>query len=282
MKFARTTLNCRGKLVDLSSPVVMGILNLTPDSFYDGGRWGKSEDALRQAAAMLEEGATFIDVGGMSARPGARPILEGEETQRVVPLIERLLREFPEAVVSVDTWRSGVALRACEAGASLINDISGGAFDPGLWPLLARLQVPYVLMHISGEPETMQMAPSYSRGPVLEVLDYFIEKVGRLRELGLRDILIDPGFGFGKQLSDNYQLLLHLEVFKILELPILVGISRKSMIYKLLDTTPEHALPGTAALHFAALDRGAQVLRAHDVRAAVEVVRLWTYLHETG
>ena len=259
----------------------MGILNLTPDSFYDGGRWGKSEDALRQAAAMLEEGATFIDVGGMSTRPGARPILEGEETQRVVPLIERLLREFPEAVVSVDTWRSGVALRACEAGASLINDISGGAFDPGLWPLLARLQVPYVLMHISGEPETMQVAPSYSRGPVLEVLDYFIEKVGCLRELGLRDILIDPGFGFGKQLSDNYQLLLHLEVFKILELPILVGLSRKSMIYKLLDTTPEHALPGTAALHFAALDRGAQVLRAHDVRAAVEVVRLWTYLHET-
>jgi dihydropteroate synthase len=282
MKFTSTTLNCRGKLVDLSSPVVMGILNLSPDSFYDGGRWGKTEDALRQVATMLEEGATFIDVGGMSTRPGAKAVPEAEEMQRVVPLIERLLREFPEAIVSVDTWRANVALHAYQAGASLVNDISGGGFDPELWPLLARLQVPYVLMHISGEPESMQLAPSYPRGPVLEVLDYFIEKVGSLREMGLRDILIDPGFGFGKQLSDNYQLLAHLDVFKVLELPVLVGISRKSMIYKLLDTTPEHALSGTAALHFAALERGANVLRAHDVCAAVEVVRLWKYMHEMG
>ena len=280
MKFARTTLNCRGKLVDLSSPVVMGILNVTPDSFYDGGRWGKTEDALRQAATMLEEGATFLDVGGMSTRPGAQAVPEAEEMRRVIPLMERLRQEFPEAILSVDTWRASVAAQACEAGASLVNDISGGGFDPGLWPLLAHLQVPYVLMHISGEPESMQTAPSYPQGPVLEDLDYFIQKVGMLREMGLRDILVDPGFGFGKQLSDNYQLLSHLDVFKILELPILVGISRKSMVYKLLDTTPEHALPGTAALHFAALDRGAQVLRAHDVRAAVEVVRLWKYMHE--
>ena len=258
----------------------MGILNVTPDSFYDGGRWGKTEDALRQAATMLEEGATFLDVGGMSTRPGAQAVPEAEEMRRVIPLMERLRQEFPEAILSVDTWRASVAAQACEAGASLVNDISGGGFDSGLWPLLARLQVPYVLMHISGEPESMQTAPSYPQGPVLEVLDYFIQKVGMLREMGLRDILVDPGFGFGKQLSDNYQLLSHLDVFKILELPILVGISRKSMVYKLLNTAPEHALLGTAALHFAALDRGAQVLRAHDVRAAVEVVRLWKYMHE--
>ena len=205
MKFTSTTLNCRGKLVDLSSPVVMGILNVTPDSFYDGGRWGKTEDALRQAATMLEEGATFIDVGGMSTRPGAQAIPEAEEMRRVIPLMERLRQEFPEAILSVDTWRASVAAQACEAGASLVNDISGGGFDPGLWPLLARLQVPYVLMHISGEPESMQTTPSYPQGPILEVLDYFIQKVGVLREMGLRDILIDPGFGFGKQLSDNYQ-----------------------------------------------------------------------------
>lgn len=265
--------------MDLSRPAVMGILNVTPDSFYDGGKWTSLEVALRQVEQMLEAGAVFIDIGGMSTKPGSVPVSTDQELQRVLPCIERVHREFPEALISVDTWRAEVAHQAVAAGAVLVNDISGGMQDPALWPLVAKLQIPYILSHIKGTPETMQVNPQYTEGVVLEVLDYFIKHVGALRALGVRDIILDPGFGFGKQLEDNYDLLKHLDTFQMLGLPVLIGISRKSMVYKTIGGTPEDALSGTCALHFAALEKGAKILRVHDVKAAVDVIRVWEMYH---
>lgn len=272
-----TTLNCRGKLADLSVPVVMGILNVTPDSFFDGGRYVGLDNALQQAAAMLEEGAWCIDVGGMSSRPGAEILKPEAELSRVAPVIEAITKRFPDARISIDTVHGFVAKRALDCGATLINDISAGRIDPGILEVAADLKVPYVLMHMQGKPSDMQVNPLY-QDVVTDILDFFITEVGRLREIGIGDILLDPGFGFGKTLEDNYRLLHNLHAFKITGLPLVAGISRKSMVYRPLGIGPEEALNGTTALHMVALQQGAKLLRAHDVRAAVEVIRLWQLL----
>lgn len=273
------SLQLQGRLLDLSEPVVMGILNVTPDSFYSGSRLEGVEAALRQAERMVAEGATLLDVGGMSTRPGAVTVTETAEHARVVPVVSAVAQAFPHIFISVDTWRATVAEAAVAAGASLINDISAGRFDPALYQTVARLRVPYVLMHMQGTPATMQQQPTYA-DVVQEVLDFFIAEVSELHTCGVYDVVLDPGFGFGKTTAHNFALLQHLAVFqRVLDLPVLAGVSRKSMIWKTLHTTPEHALNGTTALHMAALERGAHILRAHDVRAAVETIQLWKHLH---
>lgn len=257
----------------------MGILNLTPDSFFEGSRISTFEDTLRKAENMLHAGATMLDIGGVSTRPGADEVPEEEELRRVVEPVRILNRAFPEAIISIDTWRGRVAREAIAAGAGLVNDISAGQFDPTLWPTVAEQGVPYILMHIQGTPATMQIDPKYT-DIVAEVLDFFIQKVKQLRDLGVRDIVIDPGFGFGKTVEHNYELLKNLPVFaQILELPVLVGVSRKSMICKVLKVNPDKALNGTTALHMVALQQGAKILRVHDVREAIEVIRIWEALY---
>lgn len=274
MIFEKQTINCRGRLLDLSRPIVMGILNLTPDSFFDGGRFTDEVAMLQQAEKMLEEGAIILDIGGMSSRPGAQLISEEEELQRVLPAVRALLARFPDALISVDTFRSKVAAESVAAGASIVNDIYAGRFDGKMFGTVAELGVPYIMMHMQGEPADMQVAPSYG-DVVQEVLHFFIEKLGELRALGVKDVILDPGFGFGKTVEHNFQLLSNLSVFRMTELPILAGISRKSMICKVLKVNPERALNGTTALHVVALQQGARILRVHDVREAMEVIRLW-------
>lgn len=278
MLHPQRTLNCRGRLLPLDRPVVMGILNVTPDSFYDGGRYQARDQVLRQAERMLREGATIIDIGGMSSRPGAGEVLPAEELRRVLPAISAIAESFPEALLSIDTVRPVVARQAVAAGAHLINDISAGTMADDMYETVAALGVPYCLMHMQGTPRTMQRAPEYG-DVVRDVLDFFIRQVGKLRDLGVVDIILDPGFGFGKTLAHNYRLLKHLHVFRQLDLPVLAGLSRKSMIYRLLDTTAEGALNGTTALHMVALQQGARLLRVHDVREAVEVIRCWEQLN---
>lgn len=280
MLYPRLTLNCRGRLLSLDEPVVMGILNVTPDSFFDGGQYNSADGALRQTERMLEEGAAIIDIGGMSSRPGAAMIEVEEELQRVLPPIEAVASTFPEAIISIDTVRSQVARQAVEAGAAIVNDISAAAFDEALYPTVAELEVPYILMHMQGSPKTMQRNPEYE-DVVREVLDFIIAEVGKLRALDVKDIVIDPGFGFGKTVEHNYQLLKQMHVFGITELPILAGLSRKSMINKVLKTKPEDALNGTTALNMIALQQGAKILRVHDVRPAVETIKLWQQLNNT-
>lgn len=268
------TINCRGRLLELSTPIVMGILNVNQDSFYAGSRLSEKSELLKRAEQMLREGAGLLDVGGMSSRPGAEIIPQEEELQRIIPAIEALHVAFPEALISVDTIRAKVAREAVAAGAVMVNDISAGRFDEDLYPTVAELQVPYVLMHMQRRPETMQQEPSYEN-VVLEVLDFLTTELARLRALGVKDVLIDPGFGFGKTVGHNYQLLRSLHTFQIPGVPILVGISRKSMICKVLRVNPPDALNGTSVLHLAALQQGARVLRVHDVQPAMEVIRLW-------
>jgi dihydropteroate synthase len=275
----RLTLNCRGRLLYLESPIVMGILNVTPDSFFDGGRYEATAAVLRRTETMLEEGASIIDIGGMSSRPGAELIPVEEELQRVLPAIGAIAERFPATIISIDTIRARVAREAVDAGASIVNDISAAAFDNELYATVAELNVPYILMHMQGSPKTMQLNPSYE-DVVREVLDFFIAEVGQLRDLGVKDIVLDPGFGFGKSVMHNYQLLKQLQVFQILDLPLLAGLSRKSMINKVLKTKPEQALNGTTALHMIALQQGAKILRAHDVRPAVETIKLWQQLEK--
>lgn len=273
----KLSLNCRGRLLDLSRPVVMGILNVTPDSFYDGGRYTDADAALRKAEKMLSEGAAILDVGGASSRPGATEVPEEEELRRTISVVQSIARHFPEAIISIDTWRDGVARAAVEAGACIVNDISGGS-SLGLPSDPLPMGTAYILMHMQGTPNTMQQAPHYE-DVVTEVLDFFIQKTMALRSQGVYDIVLDPGFGFGKTVEHNYALLRHLHVFgAVTGLPILVGISRKSMIYKPLGIGPESALSGTSALHMVALQQGANILRAHDVREAMEVIRLWEML----
>lgn len=274
MIYQKQTINCKGKLLDLSRPVVMGILNLTPDSFFDGGKFNDEAAMLRQVEKMLVEGATMLDFGGMSSRPGAELISEEAELRRVLPAITSVLNRFPKAVISVDTFRSKVAVESVAAGASIINDIYAGRFDEKMFDAVAALGTPYIMMHMQGDPATMQKAPTYE-DVVQEVLHFFIEKLGKLRALGVKDVILDPGFGFGKTVEHNFQLLQQLHVFQITELPILAGISRKSMICKVLKVNPDKALNGTTALHMVALQQGARILRAHDVREAMEVIRLW-------
>lgn len=270
----QTTLNCAGRLIDLSRPRIMGILNITPDSFYDGGTLANEKDLLLRAEKMLTEGATFLDIGGMSSRPGAEVISVEEELARVIPAVQAVVHAFPEAFISVDTVRSATAKQAVANGAHLINDISAGQFDENLYQTVADLGIPYVLMHMQGQPKTMQTAPDYE-DVVQDVLDFFIGEVAELRALGVKDIILDPGFGFGKTVEHNYELLRKMHLFEMLELPVLAGISRKSMICKPLKVNPQDALNGTTALHMIALQQGAKILRVHDVREAAECIVLF-------
>jgi dihydropteroate synthase len=270
-------LNCSGKLLDLSAPVVMGILNITDDSFYDGGRFTDEEKMLAHVSKMLEEGAAIIDVGGQSTRPGAKRVDEKTEAERVVPALQLLKNKLPKAVFSVDTFYASVAEAAINEGASIINDVSGGTMDEKMYEVISTYKVPYVLMHIQGTPETMQKNPFY-KNVTAEVMDYFSEKITMLRSLGVNDIIIDLGFGFGKTVAHNYSLLEKLELFRIFELPMLCGFSRKSMVTRVLNISPEHALNGTTVLNTIALIKGASILRVHDVKEAVEAVKIVSHL----
>ncbi len=267
------TLVVRGELISLAEPVVMGILNVTPDSFYDGGNYTSERMGLQRAEQILSEGATFIDVGGYSTRPHATDISEEEETARVIPVIRRIAQAFPQAHLSVDTFRSNVARQAVEAGAGMINDISGGILDERMFETVSQLNVPYVLMHTRGTPRSMTHLTDY-RNVTLEVLDYFQKKVAELRSLGQKDILLDVGFGFAKTAEQNYELLENLNYFEMMNLPLLVGVSRKGMVYKTLGIPVEEALNGTTVLNTLALMHGASVLRVHDVKEAVQAIKL--------
>lgn len=271
------TLNCQGRLLSLEQPVVMGILNTTPDSFYAGSRVPKMDALLAQAEQMLAEGARILDVGGASSRPGAEVVSVAEELKRVVPAVETLSKQCPEALISVDTYRAPVAEAALQAGAHLINDISGGRMDPALLEVVAAAKVPYILMHMQGTPETMQANPRYD-ALLTDVLDYFVERLRILQQYGIEDIVLDVGFGFGKTLDHNYELLAHLSEFRVLQRPMLAGVSRKSMIWKALGDCPADALNGTTALHMVALQQGAAILRVHDVRPAIETIQLYQRL----
>jgi dihydropteroate synthase len=272
------TINCNGILLDLEIPRVMGILNVTPDSFYDGGRYQEKESILAQVEKMVTEGADIIDIGGMSSRPGADIIGIDEELKRVIPAVEAVSKRFPETVISIDTIHSKVAVESIGAGAHLVNDISAGKMDDKMYETVARLGIPYILMHMQGRPSDMQEQPVYE-DVVQEVLDFFIQETGQLRALGVKDVILDPGFGFGKSVDHNYQLLKKMEAFQILDCPVLTGVSRKSMINKVLNISPREALNGTTALHMVALMNGSQLLRVHDVKEAKQTVRLWQALY---
>lgn len=267
------TLNCKGKLVDLSEPTVMAILNVTPDSFYGASRAQSIDQALHKVESFLKEGAKFIDIGAYSSRPGAVDVSETEEIERLVPVVSAIGKAFPEALISVDTFRAKVAEEGINAGAHLINDIAAGNLDETMFDTVAKLQVPYIMMHMQGTPQTMQQNPTYDNISK-EVFAYFSEKIKILQNLGVKDIVLDPGFGFAKTLDHNYQLLKDLQLLRFFELPILVGVSRKSMITKALHIKTEEALNGTTVLNTAALLKGANILRVHDVKEAVECVKL--------
>lgn len=267
------TINCKGQLIDLSSPRVMGILNITPDSFYDGGRYKNESQLLSQVERMLEEGATFIDLGAYSSRPNADDVSEDLELARILPVVETIIQNFPECLISIDTFRSRIASECVARGAAMINDISAGILDSNMLPTIAELHIPYIMMHMKGTPQTMQSLAEYEH-ITKEVLFYFSERMAAARALGIVDLIIDPGFGFAKTTDQNFELLKHLQHFKFLELPLLVGVSRKSMIYKTLATDAENALNGSTVLHTYSLLNGANILRAHDVKQAMECINL--------
>jgi dihydropteroate synthase len=269
----KVILNSKGKLIDLSSPAVMAILNLTPDSFYANSRISSVDEALKATETFLNEGAKFIDIGAYSSRPGAADITVDEELHRLIPVVEAITKEFPDALVSIDTFRAKVAEETISAGAHLINDISAGNLDEQMFKTVAKLQVPYIIMHMKGTPQNMQENPTY-HNIIDEVSTYFSEKLAVLNKLGVKDIIIDPGFGFAKTISHNYELLQQMEQLNSFELPILVGFSRKSMVTKVLNNKSADALNGTTVLNTSALLKGAKILRVHDVKAAVECVKL--------
>lgn len=271
------TINCKGQLIDLSTPKVMGILNVTPDSFYDGGVYKNDAQLLNRVETMLNHGATFIDIGGYSSRPGADDVTLEEELKRVVPIVKLILKHYPETLISVDTFRSEVAKQSIAVGAALINDISAGHLDENMLATVGRLSVPYIMMHLKGTPKTMQQHTKYE-DLVKEVLSYFAERIAAAHAFQIKDIIIDPGFGFAKTLEQNYELLNKLELLKLAEKPILVGVSRKSMIYRTLNTKSSEALNGTTALNMVALEHGASILRVHDVKEAMECVNLFNQL----
>lgn len=270
----KVTVNAGGKLIDLSTPKVMGIINITPDSFFAESRKITAEDVLLQAEKMLLEGATFLDIGAYSTRPGAEDISVQKETDRLLPAIEAIAANYPEAIISVDTFRASVAEDAVTAGAHIINDISGGSLDEDMFATVARLQVPYILMHMKGNPQTMQQLANYE-DVFAEVYNYFVQKIYQLKQLGVHDIILDPGFGFAKKAEHSYLLMNRMQEFESLQLPILAGISRKKMIYGLLNTTAQQALNGTTVLNTISLMKGASILRVHDVKEAVEAVKLY-------
>jgi dihydropteroate synthase len=275
----KATINAGGRLIDLSMPKVMGIINLTPDSFFADSRKPAVADAVQQAGQMLADGAAILDLGAYSSRPGADDISVQEETDRLLPVVEAIVKEYPKAILSIDTFRAPVAETAIKAGAHIINDINGGQLDPDMFATVARLKVPYILMHMKGTPQTMVQQAHY-KDVFNEVLDYFIIRYAQLRQLGIQDVILDPGFGFAKTADHSYALLNRLDKFNMLELPILAGISRKRMIYSTLGTTAAEALNGTIVLNAIALMKGANILRVHDVKPAVEAVKLWQITHK--
>ena len=279
-RHSKFSLNCRGRLLDLEIPVVMGILNLTPDSFYDGGKTTETTSVLKRAELMLDQGAAILDLGAVSSRPGAESIELHEERSRLIPHLKSIRREFPDALISVDTWRSEIADESADEGASIINDISGGQLDPQIVDVAIRHGMPYVLMHMPGTPQTMQSHARYEN-VALEVMQSIQGRMRAYRLKGLRDIIIDPGFGFGKTVSDNFRLLSGLNTFRHLKSPVLVGLSRKSMIHRTLQCTPEEALNGTTALNMIALMNGASILRVHDVREARECIHLYQMIQHS-
>jgi len=266
-------MNAKGTLIDLSAPKVMGIMNITPDSFYDGGRYNSINSALTHAEGLLSEGADMLDIGAYSSRPGAADVTADEERSRLLPIIEAITSRFPDSILSVDTFRSDVARACIEAGAHIINDISGGMLDKAMFTTVAELEVPYILMHMRGTPDTMQQLTDYT-DLVQEINLFFGNQIATLRQLGVKDIILDPGFGFAKSLQQNYELLHRLEELHIHGLPILGAISRKSMIYKKLGITSHEALNGTTSLNTILLTKGVQILRVHDIKAAKEVISL--------
>lgn len=272
------TLNCRGKLLVIDKPLVMGVINITPDSFYEESRRMLPEDTLARAQQMITEGADIIDIGGQSTRPGSERITVKEEAERVIPVVETIMQRFPGTVLSVDTYHAAVAEKAVAAGASVINDISSGDMDPDMISTVAALQVPYICMHMQGTPGTMQQHPQYD-DVVKEVLDYLIRKVKACTDAGIKDIIVDPGFGFGKNATHNFRLLHDLSLLKITGKPVLAGLSRKSTISRILGVSPENALNGTTVLNTIALMNGANMLRVHDVKAARETVKLYLALN---
>lgn len=266
-------ISCKGKLINLTTPKIMGILNLTPDSFYDGGLYNNTDRALAQTEKMLLEGATFIDIGGASSKPGAVEISTDEELARVLPVVEEIHKTFPETIISIDTYKSDVAKLAVAAGAAMVNDISGGKLDPKMLKTVGALGVPYVVMHMQGTPQNMQDKPSYDN-ILTEIRSFFAAKIDAAHKAGIHDVIIDPGFGFGKTLEHNYSLLKNLSSIKMNGIPLLIGVSRKSMIYKLLQAEVTEALNGTTVLNTVALQQGAQILRVHDVKEAHQAVQL--------
>ena len=275
------TINCKGQLIDLSTPKVMGILNVTPNSFYDGGKFKSESDILNQVGKMLNDGATFIDIGAYSSKPNAEFVSEEEEISRIIPIINIILKHFPNTLISIDTFRSQVAELSIQNGASLINDISAGSLDEKMFEVIAKYNVPYIMMHMRGTPQTMQSLTNYEN-IVKEILFYFSEKVAKARSFGINDLIVDPGFGFAKNTDQNFEVLQKLELFQFLELPILVGFSRKSMIYKTLNTSSNEALNGTTVLNTISLNKGANILRVHDVKEAVECVTLFNKMNSNS
>lgn len=267
-------INCGGTLIDLSAPKVMAIMNVTPDSFYDGGKLDSIAAVVDQAGKLIEDGADFLDLGGVSTRPKAAPVAETEELRRILPALEALRKAFPAALISIDTWRSEVVRQCLPLGIHLVNDISGGQFDDQMWATVGQTNLPYVFTHTQGKPANMQDNPTY-QNVSLDICDFFAAQVNTLRGLGVNDILLDPGFGFGKTVAHNFQILHDLEGFRILGCPLLIGLSRKSMIWKTLDSDSTQALHGTTAAHMLALQNGASILRVHDVKPAKDCIRIF-------
>jgi dihydropteroate synthase len=272
-------INFRGRLLGFSKPVIMGILNTTPDSFYKGSRLSNLDEVLERAEQMLAEGATILDIGGVSSRPGASDVSLEEELRRVIPVVEAISRHYPEALLSVDTFRAEVAKQAIDAGIHLVNDISASSIDEALFDVIANAKVPYILMHMQGTPKCMQQEPQYDDF-LVNIMDFFIKKIGILRDKGIQDIILDVGFGFGKTIAHNYELLNNMHVYQNLDLPLMAGISRKSMIWKVLGNSSEEALNGTTALHMVALQQGAKMLRVHDVKEAAQTIKIWQQLEK--
>ena len=271
-------INCKGQLIDLETPKVMGILNVTPNSFFDGGKYKNDSEILSRVEKMLNDGATFIDIGAYSSKPSAEFVSEDEELQRIVPIVKLILEHFSETLISIDTFRSEVAKACIENGAAIINDISAGILDDKMLETIAKYNVPYIMMHMRGTPQTMQTMTNYDN-IVKEILFYFSERIAQARSLGINDLIIDPGFGFAKTLEQNYEVLQKMELFEMLELPLLAGFSRKSMIYKTLNSSAEEALNGTTVLNTIALTKGAKILRVHDVKEAMECVTLFNKIN---
>lgn len=274
----RMTINCNGQLIDLTIPKIMGILNVTPNSFFDGGKYKNENEILSRVEKMSSEGATFIDVGAYSSKPSAEFVSEQEEISRIIPVVNLILKHFPETILSIDTFRAEVAKASIESGAAIINDISAGHLDEKMLETVAKYSVPYIMMHMKGTPQTMQTLTQYD-DIVKEMLFYFSERIAKARSFGINDLITDPGFGFAKTVEQNYEVFQKLDLFNLLELPLLIGVSRKSMIYKTLNSNAEEALNGTTVLNTIALTKGAKILRVHDVKEAMECVTLFNKIY---